>query len=89
MRLPRFAENFLYKTNKLLGAEVILLNESDVLINCCISERSGSKISVPFTKNDLSSVEQLAEAIPQKNLPVSLVFNGKGIIHKKISIGPQ
>lgn len=89
MRLPGFAEKFLFGTNRLLGIEIILQNESDFTINCCICERSGSGISMPFSRSGISSLDQFIEVIPEKDLPVSLVINGKGLIHKKISMGPQ
>jgi hypothetical protein len=84
MRLPAFAEHFLYQTNKVVGVEFILL-DSGFRINCCICEKKDSKIAISFSKESVESIEDLLTALPESNLPVALVFNGKGVIHKKIS----
>lgn len=86
MRLPLFAENLLYKTNRVLGVEVQLLNESELLLHACICEKSGSSISVPFTNQGLASWDDLLASLPYKNLPVTLVLTGKGLMHKKINV---
>ncbi|MGZ3919079.1 MAG: hypothetical protein ACXVNM_07200 [Bacteroidia bacterium] len=86
MRLPQFAENFLFKTNKVLGLEINILNDTEVIINCCICERSGSKILVPFSKSGLTSIDQLIKHIPKKDIPVCLILTGKGVMNKKITL---
>ncbi len=87
MRLPAFVENFLYKTNKVLGIEICFLDNRQEL-NCCICEKKGNKVSITDSKTNLASLEEISTALP-KGLPVALVFNGKSIIHKKISVGEQ
>lgn len=88
MRLPAFVETFLYKTNKVLGIEICFLDNKQEL-NCCICEKKGNKVSVTYSKTNLSSLEDISTALPLKGLPVAIVFNGKSIIHKKVGTGEQ
>ena len=86
MRFPAFIENFLYKTDRVLGLEVQLLNDSDVLLDACVCVRAANSVSVPFTKSGSTSLDELVAALPEKKLPVALVITGKGIMHKKINV---
>ena len=85
MRLPSFAENLLFKTNKVLGLECVFQNENDLICHTSLIQKSGNSVEIT-SSNSYSSMEQFFAANLSKDIPVILTINGKGIMHKKVSL---
>lgn len=66
------------------GVEVILLPENAYEINIVILKKVKSILTIEKQKEGIESFEELAQFIDPK-LPIILVLNGKGIIHRKVS----
>lgn len=67
-----------------VGIEIVLLPENTYEINVVSLKKTKSILAVEKQKEGIASFEELAQLIDTK-LPIILVLNGKGIIHRKIS----
>lgn len=67
-----------------VGVEVILLPENAYEINVVILKKVKSILAIEKQKEGIVSFEELAQFIDPK-LPIILVLNGKGIIHRKVT----
>ncbi len=67
-----------------VGVEVILLPEGGYLINAVVLKKTKASLNTDKQKEGIADFEELAEFIGTE-LPIVLVLNGKGIVHRKIS----
>lgn len=67
-----------------VGVEVILLPENAYEINVVVLKKIKSILAIEKQKEGIVSFEELAQLIDPK-LPIILVLNGKGIIHRKVT----
>lgn len=72
------------KSKAAVGVEIILLPENTYEINVVLLKKIKSILTTEKQKEGIGSFEELAQFIDTK-LPIILVLNGKGIIHRKIS----
>lgn len=75
-------KNRILALKKAAGIELTFLSDGSFMINCIVLEVVKGKVVVAKTYYNLKSVNTLKGEI-NENTPVSLVINGKGVIHKK------
>lgn len=68
-----------------VGIEIILLPENTYEINVIVLKKIKSIVTLEKQKTGIESFEELAQFI-DTNLPITLVLNGKGIIHRKVNL---
>jgi Tfp pilus assembly protein PilN len=68
------------KSKSVTGVEVAFSGDGNPWFNLCILKKDKSSLHTESVKIKITNIEEL----PSK-LPVCLVLNGKGIIHKKLS----
>ncbi len=73
------------KNKTAIGIEIILLPDNGFEINAIVLEKEKSLLRVVKKINAVSSISELATIIDLK-MPLILVINGKGIIHRKVNI---
>src|SRR6188474_2114846 len=77
-------EQRVLQINKAAGVEIIIMPDNSLHINIAIAETKKNTI----TKNDaISGIEQIQQLTQKidKNIPLSLVFNGKAVLIKKVN----
>lgn len=79
----RELQHKLFRPGRAAGVEITFISESALLVNCVIAENIKGKAVISKRFNDIRSFSDLAGKIPA-SIPVSLVINGKGLIHKKV-----
>ena len=75
-------KNKILALKKVAGIELTFLSENTFIINCIILEAEKGKAVITKTYYNLKSIDALKGEISD-NMPVALVINGKGVIHKK------
>ncbi len=80
-------EQKIVQVNKVTGIEVIFLPDNKYTINCITISSKNNKIT---RENEATGITQVGELIKKADAktPVSIVFNGKGILVKRI-VGNQ
>ncbi len=71
--------------NTAAGVEIILLPDEKYEINVVVLKKDKSILTTEKQYQGLTNFEELAKTVGTK-LPIVLLLNGKGIIHKKVSI---
>jgi Tfp pilus assembly protein PilN len=66
------------------GVEIVLLPDGAIDINVVVLKRNKSILSSEKQLQNISNFSELAKNIDAK-LPIVLIVNGKGIIHRKVS----
>lgn len=66
------------------GVEVVFLGEEKISYNLVLLSLKKGLLTIHDVKEKIDSLEQLREAVPT-GVPVSLVINGRGIMHRKFS----
>jgi hypothetical protein len=75
--------NNVFKLNTILGVEIILLAEGQLLINCVQLSLKKGFLVVEKKSAQLNSIADIQNTF-DNNLPICLSVNGRGILHKKI-----
>lgn len=73
------------KSKTAAGIEVILLPDATYAVNVVVLKKVKSTLTTEKQKEGITSFEELAQLIDTKQ-PIILVLNGKGIIHRKVSL---
>jgi Tfp pilus assembly protein PilN len=72
------------KSKSVAGVEVVLVSDGSIVFNATVLVKNMSAVEIEISKAGLLSYEELKSFLPAK-IPVVLVLNGKGIIHKKVN----
>lgn len=67
------------------GVEIILLPDGAYEINVVTLKRNKSEVVIESKLSDIKDIPALSNVIDKKS-PIILVINGKGIIHRKVSL---
>lgn len=67
------------------GIELVLLPDGTHEINVVVLKKNKAQISIEQKEAGLNSIEELSKVI-DANCPIVLLINGKGIIHRKITV---
>lgn len=70
--------------NKITGVEVFLQMDGKMLINAVSLKKKGDKLEIIQEQVAIESLKQLKQQFGVSN-PLVLVFNGRGLLHKKIT----
>lgn len=73
------------KSTRAAGVEVIFLPEKGIQLNIVLIKVNRGNLSIEKTLTGLDDIAVLKEHLPL-DIPICLVFNGKGIIHKNVEI---
>ncbi len=73
------------KGNTSIGIEFILASDKGYEINAVVLEKKKSLLQVVKKINSIGSIAELLPLIDLKT-PIVLVFNGKGIVHRKVNV---
>ncbi len=83
LSIPKL-ENFL-QSKRIAGVEAILLSEGGITWNVIVLAKNKTSINTESSSTALTNLGALKNAIPDK-VPLAIVLNGKGIIHKKVFV---
>lgn len=72
------------KSKTVAGIEIILLSDHSFEINCVVFKKNKSVLQIEKQREGIKTIEELINYV-DVHLPVVLVVNGKGIIHRKVS----
>ncbi|MBS1509216.1 MAG: hypothetical protein JST86_00130 [Bacteroidetes bacterium] len=78
-------KNKMLALKKVAGIELTFLSENLYVINCIIIENRKEKVIVTDTFYNIKNIVDLKGKITNQ-IPVALVLNGKGLIHKKTAV---
>ena len=78
----------LYKDKQSVGIEIIFQPDNTKVYNFILLKKDKGALFIENCKEKITSIEDLKNLIP-KNVPISLVLNGKGILHKIISVNEK
>jgi|GEM_PF-1315624 len=78
----------LYKDKQSVGIEIIFQPDNTKVYNFILLKKDKGALFIENSKEKITSIEDLKNRIP-KNVPISLVLNGKGILHKTISVNEK
>jgi len=77
--------DILLKDKLAVGLELILNPEKGNRFNIAVLERKKGSVAIKKIKTGIQDIAELKEYLP-KGSPVSIVMNGKGVLHKKAII---
>lgn len=77
--------NRLIKHNKVTGLEIVFLPDGGSVFNISTLKRKGSKLEVEYVKTQIDTWNLVKKEL-NTSVPLAIVFNGKGILHKKTTI---
>ena len=86
--LRKFNLEHITKSKTAAGVEIFILPDSSFEISVTVLKKEKSSLLTVIQKSGIKNIEEAAAAMDGK-LPLILVLNGKGIIHKKVSISEQ
>ncbi len=86
--LKEIRSGSLWENRKVTGLEIVLAADGAVRMNVCALEKKKESIVTVFSKAGIEALGELREVVSKKT-PVSLVINGKGILHKKLLLSEQ
>ena len=75
----------IFKSTHAAGIEVVFLPEKGFLINIALIKVNGGNLSVEKTICGIEDLNEIKTHVTS-DIPICLVFNGKGIIHKNVEI---
>ena len=73
------------KSKRAAGVEVVFLPDGNLQLNGVVLKKSKNSLEVEVTHTGIKDFETLQKALDSK-FPVNIVMNGKGIIHRKVTI---
>lgn len=79
----RFSQ--IFKNSRAAGLEVVFLPEKGFQLNITVIKVSGGNLSIEKTATALDDIVSVKAHVPP-SVPICLVLNGKGIIHKNLEI---
>lgn len=74
----------IYKDKQSIGIEIIFQPDSSKIYNLILLKQDKGVLFIEKSKEQITSVDDLKTFLP-KNVPISVVLTGKGILHKTIS----
>ena len=83
--LNKFGFENINKSKSATGLEIILLADGSYEINIVVLKKNKSTLVTEKQKAGIKSFEEAAKLIDLSS-PIILILNGKGIIHKKVSV---
>lgn len=75
----------IFKNSRAAGVEVVFLPEKGIQLNITVIKVSGGNLSIEKTATSLDDIASVKAHVPA-DVPICLVLNGKGIIHKNLEI---
>jgi len=73
------------KNSTATGLEVVLLPEGNYEMNVVVVKKKKAALSIESKIEGIKSIDELSKMI-DKNHPLVLVINGKGILHRKVTL---
>lgn len=83
--LNKFGFENISKSKSATGLEIIILADGTYEINVVVLKKNKSTLVTEKQKAGIISFEEAARIV-DSNSPIILILNGKGIIHKKVSV---
>lgn len=83
-----FGIEHITKSKTAAGLEIFILPDGSHEISVAVLKKEKSSLLTAVQKSGIKSIEEAA-AIMDVKIPLILVLNGKGIIHKKVNISEQ
>jgi len=81
--LKKKLHTLLFEPSTVAGVEMIVSSEGQSLFHLTILNRKNSVISLQSFEQDIKSIENLKQHLPD-NLPISLVINGRDVQNEKV-----
>ena len=72
------------RSKKAAGVEAVFLSDGSLQLNMAVLKRTKTGLEVEAVHTGIKNIEVLQKELDSK-LPVNIVINGKGIIHKKVA----
>lgn len=78
----------LFKGTRAAGVEITIGSDESIHANVVILKKQRKTIDVVSTYTDIDSIESLVAAL-NPSTPVFMVVNGRGVLHKKVTVLPD
>lgn len=83
--LKKLGINKMIEAKTAAGIEIVLLADNVISINVVLLKKVKSSVAIEKQQAGITSIEELASFLDPKQ-PFVLVVNGKGIVHRKITL---